>query len=76
MTTKTRQLVNGSLKWLVTLAFVAGGIVAAVKSNTDTNTKQDVAIQKNVDCIDRNRSDIAEIKGDIKFLVEWAKRKD
>ena len=35
MTNKTKQLINGSVKWLITIAFAAGSIAYMVKANAD-----------------------------------------
>ena len=46
MTARQRKLVNGSIKWLIVIAFTAGGIVFMVKSNNQMLTDHEKRIDE------------------------------
>ena len=73
MTERQKKLINGSFKWLVTIAFVAGGLAKMISLNTATIEKHENRIS---DCekvsvrLETKQEAIHEDVKDIKRMLQ------
>ena len=69
--TKTK-FVNGSLKWLITIAFAAGGLVLMIKSNNVRITTHDGQISQLEQGASATSAKLDLIHHDVKRLIDRA----
>ena len=76
MTTREKKMAWTTVKWLLTMAFLAGGIVYMVKGNSKSITLQAAVIEKHdtrIRCVEKDTTSLQAVQEATHEDVKWIK---